>query len=243
MIMLKKILPYIILAIGVWIIYSLVFTRHELKTDVLNYERMIQELEAKVDSLHSKNDILEFQADSLEIKLNESDTRIKQLNSRIYVIKKQFSEGCSVNNLLTLNNGSQIPSLGLGMWKIEKSILPELVQEAIKIGYRHFDSACDYGNETQVGKGIQSAIKSGYCDREDLWITSKLWNTYHAAEHVRPALQKSLNDLQLDYLDLYLIHFPIATKFVPGPWGRIWPLLNCILAASVPARDPIEVSS
>jgi D-xylose reductase len=133
----------------------------------------------------------------------------------IYIIKKQSSEGCSVNNLLTLNNGSQIPSLGLGMWKIDKPILPELVQEAIKIGYRHFDSACDYGNETQVGKGIQSAIKSGFCNREDLWITSKLWNTYHAAEHVRPALQKSLNDLKLDYLDLYLIHFPIATKFVP----------------------------
>jgi cell division protein FtsB len=87
--MLKKILPYIILAIGVWIIYSLVFTRYELKTDVLNYERMIQELEAKVDSLHSKNGVLELQADSLEVKLNESDGRIKQLNSRIYVIKRE----------------------------------------------------------------------------------------------------------------------------------------------------------
>ena len=89
MIMLKKILPYILLAIGGWIIYSLVFTRYELKTDVLYYERMIQELEAKVDSLHSKNDILELQADSLEVKLNESDKRIKKLNSRIYVIKRE----------------------------------------------------------------------------------------------------------------------------------------------------------
>ena len=87
--MLKKILPYILLAIGGWIIYSLVFTRYEMKTDVLNYERMIQELEAKVDSLHSKNDILEFQADSLEVKLTESDERIKKLNTRIYVIKKE----------------------------------------------------------------------------------------------------------------------------------------------------------
>lgn len=120
-----------------------------------------------------------------------------------------------MNNLLTLNNGSQIPSLGLGMWKIEKPILPKLVQEAIRIGYRHFDCACDYGNESQVGEGLQAAVKAGLCNREDLWVTSKLWNTYHAAEHVRPALQKSLNDLQLDYLDLYLIHFPIATKFVP----------------------------
>jgi cell division protein FtsB len=89
MIMLKKILPYIFLVIGAWVIYSLVFTRYELKTDVLNYERMIQELEAKVDSLHSKNGVLELQADSLEVKLNESDGRIKQLNSRIYVIKRE----------------------------------------------------------------------------------------------------------------------------------------------------------
>ncbi len=89
MIMLKRILPYIFLVIGAWVIYSLVFTRYELKTDVLNYERMIQELEAKVDSLHSKNGVLELQADSLEVKLNESDVRIKQLNSRIYVIKRE----------------------------------------------------------------------------------------------------------------------------------------------------------
>lgn len=120
-----------------------------------------------------------------------------------------------MNNLLNLNTGSQIPSLGLGMWKIEKPILPELVQEAIKIGYRHFDCACDYGNEPQVGEGLQAAMNNGLCNREDLWVTSKLWNTYHAAEHVGPALQRSLNDLQLDYLDLYLIHFPIASKFVP----------------------------
>ncbi len=120
-----------------------------------------------------------------------------------------------MNNLLNLDTGSQIPSLGLGMWKIEKPILPELVQEAIKIGYRHFDCACDYGNEPQVGEGLQAAMNNGLCNREDLWITSKLWNTYHAAEHVGPALQRSLNDLQLDYLDLYLIHFPIASKFVP----------------------------
>lgn len=101
------------------------------------------------------------------------------------------------------------------MWKIEKPILPELVQEAIKIGYRHFDCACDYGNEPQVGEGLQAAMNNGLCNREDLSVTSKLWNTYHAAEHVGPALQRSLNDLQLDYLDLYLIHFPIASKFVP----------------------------
>ena len=88
MIMLKKIIPYILVAIGGVILYNIVYNKYELKTNVENYERKIELLEAKVDSLHSKNDILEFQADSLEIKLNESDKRIKQLNTRIYVIKK-----------------------------------------------------------------------------------------------------------------------------------------------------------
>ena len=124
-------------------------------------------------------------------------------------------ESRHVNDFLSLNSGSQIPTLGLGMWKIEKTILPGLVEEAVNIGYRHFDCACDYGNEQQVGEGLQTAMKTGLCNREDLWITSKLWNTYHAAEHVGPALQRSLDDLQLDYLDLYLIHFPIASKYVP----------------------------
>ncbi len=116
---------------------------------------------------------------------------------------------------LTLSTGNELPAVGLGLWKIDQSAVAGLVREAIRIGYRHFDSACDYGNEVAVGEGLQAAFKSGMCQREDLWITSKLWNTYHAAEHVRPALEKSLRDLQLDYLDLYLIHFPIASRFVP----------------------------
>ncbi|HVK18458.1 MAG TPA: aldo/keto reductase [Fimbriiglobus sp.] len=77
------------------------------------------------------------------------------------------------------------------------------------------DCACDYGNEAQVGDGIRAALADGLCRREDLWVTSKLWNTYHAREHVRPAVERTLRDLQLDYLDLYLVHFPIAQAFVP----------------------------
>ena len=87
--MLKKVVPYIIVALGVLLLYNTLFTRYELKTDVENYERKILLLEAKVDSLHSENDLLESQADSLEVKINESDKRIKQLNSRIYVIKRE----------------------------------------------------------------------------------------------------------------------------------------------------------
>lgn len=116
---------------------------------------------------------------------------------------------------LSLASGAAIPVVGLGMWKVDNHIAPDLVPEAIKLGYRHFDCACDYGNEPAVGKGLQRAIRDGLCRREELWITSKLWNTYHRPEHVREAINRTLNDLQLDYLDLYLIHFPIALNFVP----------------------------
>ncbi|MFK8048404.1 MAG: aldo/keto reductase [Halioglobus sp.] len=107
------------------------------------------------------------------------------------------------------------PQIGLGLWKIDASQCSEVVYEAIKMGYRHLDSACDYGNEVEVGAGIARAIEEGVCGRADLWITSKLWNTFHKKEHVEPALRRTLHDLGLDYLDSYLIHFPIAQPFVP----------------------------
>lgn len=116
---------------------------------------------------------------------------------------------------IPLSNGHEMPSVGLGMWKVDPADVPELIEHAVERGYRHFDNACDYGNEAQVGEGLRRVLGSGRCRREDLWITSKLWNTYHAPEHVRPALEKSLRDLQLGYLDLYLIHFPISQKYVP----------------------------
>ena len=107
-----------------------------------------------------------------------------------------------------------MPAVGLGIWKIEREATARAVQDAISIGYRHIDSACDYGNEVEAGEGIKAAISAGHCSREDLWVTSKLWNTYHRPEHVRPACERSLSDLGLDYLDLYLIHFPIALRYV-----------------------------
>jgi D-xylose reductase len=110
---------------------------------------------------------------------------------------------------------SRIPLFGFGTWKIPKDKAATAVYEAIKLGIRHIDCACDYGNEAQVGDGIQRAIHEGLVRREDLWITSKLWNTYHADEHVEPAARRSLNDLKIEYFDLYLIHFPFATKYVP----------------------------
>lgn len=110
---------------------------------------------------------------------------------------------------------NSIPPLGFGLWKIPNESCADQVYQAIKLGYRHLDSASDYGNEVEVGQGIARALEDDLCTREDLWVTSKLWNTYHAPEHVDDAFKKSLDDLQLDYLDLYLIHFPIAQPFIP----------------------------
>ncbi len=114
-----------------------------------------------------------------------------------------------------LYTGDSLPSVGFGFWKVEEEAIEGLIDYAVRAGYRHFDCACDYGNEAAVGEGIARVLEKNICTRDELWITSKLWNTYHAAEHVRPAVEKTLKDLQLDYLDLFLIHFPISQKFVP----------------------------
>jgi len=109
----------------------------------------------------------------------------------------------------------QMPAVGFGLWKIARDDTADMVFNAIKAGYRHLDSAADYGNEQQAGEGIRRALAEGLCTREDLWITSKLWNTFHHPQHVREACEKTLSDLGLDYLDLYLIHFPISLRYVP----------------------------
>lgn len=111
---------------------------------------------------------------------------------------------------------SSPPAVGLGLWKIDRADTAGMVEEALRVGYRHLDSACDYGNEAEAGEGIRSSLAAGVCRREELWVTSKLWNTYHDPRHVRGAAERSLGDLGLDYLDLYLVHFPIALRFVPS---------------------------
>lgn len=112
------------------------------------------------------------------------------------------------------NSVLHMPSVGLGLWKVDPLSAGELVYEAISVGYRHLDSACDYGNEAEVGKGIERVLASNVCHREDLWITSKLWNTFHEPKYVRLAVERTLRDLQVDYLDSYLIHFPISLAYV-----------------------------
>jgi len=108
-----------------------------------------------------------------------------------------------------------MPSVGFGLWKVAKDKCAEVTYQAIKNGYRLLDEACDYGNEKECGQGLKKAIDEGLVKREDVFVTSKLWNTYHRKEHVKMACKKTLEDLGLEQLDLYLIHFPVALKFVP----------------------------
>ncbi|ORY76378.1 NADP-dependent oxidoreductase domain-containing protein [Protomyces lactucae-debilis] len=115
---------------------------------------------------------------------------------------------------VTLENGSKMPLVGFGCWKVDNATCQETVYNAIKTGYRLFDGAADYGNEREVGAGIRQAIDEGLVKREELFVTTKLWNTNHAKEHVTEAFERSLNDMGLDYVDLYLIHFPIAIAYV-----------------------------
>jgi D-xylose reductase len=141
---------------------------------------------------------------------------------------------------LVLPDGGHFPAIGLGAWKLPKPSAPAIVREAIRLGYRHLDCACDYGNEAEVGIGIAGALRDGLCRRDELWVTSKLWNTYHEPKHVRAACERSLRDLQLDVLDLYLIHFPIALAFVPFA-ERYPPEWFFDPKAPTPAMKPITV--
>lgn len=114
--------------------------------------------------------------------------------------------------------GAKIPAVGLGTFGSDRfsgETIAEAVKDAIESGYRHIDCAAVYGNEHLIGPALREAMMSGV-RREELWITSKLWNDKHDEKDVIPACEKSLKDLGLDYLDLYLIHWPFPNYHAPG---------------------------
>jgi len=105
-----------------------------------------------------------------------------------------------------LSSGVKIPAIGLGTWQSKPNEVREAVKIALNTGYRHIDGAWIYGNEKEVGQGI----KDSGVDRKDIFLTTKLWNSMHSAENVEKAITESLTNLQVDYVDLYLIHWPFS---------------------------------
>ncbi|CUM63858.1 uncharacterized protein PRCAT00001446001 [Priceomyces carsonii] len=115
---------------------------------------------------------------------------------------------------IRMASGYNFPLVGLGLWKVPRDKTADLVYKAIKSGYRHFDSAYDYHNEKEAGEGIRNAIEDDLVTREDIFITTKLWNNYHAKDHALKMAKYQNDTWGLGYIDLYLIHFPIALKYV-----------------------------
>lgn len=114
----------------------------------------------------------------------------------------------------TTNSPIHMPWLGFGTLIPDKALTISATRDALEAGFRHFDSAERYLNESEVGEALQAGLAAGNIAREDIFVTTKLWNTNHRPERVEPAFEASLKRLQLDYLDLYLIHTPFA--FQPG---------------------------
>jgi len=128
----------------------------------------------------------------------------------------------TLNSTAKLNNGIQIPQLGLGVYQIPpgKSTV-KAVKYALEIGYKHFDTAKIYGNESDVGK----ALKESDVKREDIFITTKVWNSDQGYDSTLKAFESSLKRLGLSYVDLYLIHWPVQGKIIET-WKAMIKLLN-----------------
>ncbi|KAF2862521.1 Aldo/keto reductase [Piedraia hortae CBS 480.64] len=112
-----------------------------------------------------------------------------------------------VPHFFTLNTGATIPAVGLGTWQSGPGEVTAAVETALKCGYRHIDAAFVYGNEVEVGKGLKAAFDAGVCKREDVFVTTKLWCTYHRTPEA--CLDESLKRLGLEYVDLFLMHWPV----------------------------------
>lgn len=152
----------------------------------------------------------------------------------------------SLTDTYKLLNGYEIPCIGFGTWQSPNGEEPDLpamekaVEAAIKAGYRHIDTAADYGNEIAVGKGI----KNSGIPRNEIFVTSKLWNDERGYETTKAAFEKTLADLGLEYIDMYLIHWPAAPHQFEN-WQEInnetWRAIDGIEFCGGMAFDPDEV--
>jgi D-xylose reductase len=115
---------------------------------------------------------------------------------------------------LKLASGHEMPQVGFGLWKVPRDSCADTVYNAIKVGYRLFDGAYDYQNEKEAGQGIKRAIDEGLVKREDIFVTTKLWNNYHSKENAIKMAKSQNESWGLGYIDLYLIHFPVSLKYI-----------------------------
>eukprot|EP00930_Biecheleria_cincta_P008299 TRINITY_DN109714_c0_g1_i1.p1 TRINITY_DN109714_c0_g1~~TRINITY_DN109714_c0_g1_i1.p1 ORF type:complete len:177 (+),score=26.42 TRINITY_DN109714_c0_g1_i1:84-614(+) len=117
---------------------------------------------------------------------------------------------------ISLNGSGQMPVIGFGTWggADQPGVVGKAVRDALTAGFRMIDCAECYGNEKEIGAELQKYLQESKMCRSDLFVTSKVWNTNHAPQHVREACMNTLKNLQLDYLDLYLVHWPLAWHYV-----------------------------
>ena len=122
---------------------------------------------------------------------------------------------------ITLNDGNAIPQLGFGVYQIPPQETAGAVERALEIGYRHIDTAEMYGNEAEVGE----AVRASGLDRGDVFVTSKLSNAFHEPDDARRAFDETLSELGFDYVDLFLIHWPLPTRY-DGDYVSTWKTLK-----------------